>query len=362
LILLVSNYNHSLKLEKNIMVNLGIIGAGRMGITHFSIINSHPQINIKAIADPSGIVLNLMKKYISNLHVYKEYLEMLQKESLEAVLVCTPPNYHFQVIKECLKKRLHVFAEKPFTLKYEHASELAESFRKENLVNQVGYVNRFNDVFIKTRELLDHQVIGKVIRFKSEMFSCTILKSDESSGWRASRENGGGAVYEMAAHAIDLVNYLIGSPVKITGSSLNTIYSKNVEDAVSATFLYNDGMSGTLYINWSDESYRKPTNKLEIFGLKGKIIADQHSLKIYVKEPNETHKLTKGWNTLYITDIFKSVPFYVRGNEFTRQLYHFADQIINNNAHSNQCSFDEGAKTMKIIESIFSDFETNGRI
>ncbi len=65
-----------------------------------------------------------------------------------------------------------------------------------------------------------------MIRFKSEMFSCTISKSDEGSGWRASRESGGGAVFEMASHAIDLVNFLIGKPDKVTGSSLNISIQK----------------------------------------------------------------------------------------------------------------------------------------
>jgi predicted dehydrogenase len=302
-----------------------------------------------------------MKKYISGLSVYKDYNQMLKEEKLDAVLVCTPPNLHFPIIQKCGEHKIHVFAEKPFTRSYQHASELAGAFASSNLVNQVGYVNRFNDVFVKTRELLEQEVIGKTIRFKSEMFSCTILKSDDSSGWRATRENGGGAVFEMATHAIDLVNYLVGSPDKITGSSMNHIYSKNVEDAVSATFLYRNGSSGTIYINWSDESYRKPTNKIEIFGSKGKIQADQHSMKIYLKEPNEEYHLRKGWNTWYITDIFRPVPYYVRGNEFTRQLYHFVDCIVNNTGQ-NLCSFEEGAKTLKVVESIFADAETNGII
>jgi scyllo-inositol 2-dehydrogenase (NADP+) len=193
------------------------------------------------------------------------------------------------------------------------------------------------------------------------MFSCTITRSGESSGWRSSRINGGGATFEMASHAIDLVNYLIGKPDKVTGSSLNYLYSENVEDAVSSTFLYKSGMSGTIYINWSDPSYRKPTNKIEIFGDGGRIIADQHSLKIYMNQRNEKYGLTRGWNTIYITDIFKPVPFYVRGNEFTRQLYHFVDCITGKEPF-NKCSFADGLRTHEIISDIFNDYEKNGNL
>lgn len=341
-------------------VKIGIIGMGRMGITHFSIINSHPNVTISSICDPSGLVLTMIDKYLP-VSTYKNYCELFEQARPDAILVCTPPNLHYPIIRKAADIGIHVFAEKPFTNRFAEASELANIFHSKGLVGQVGYVNRFNDVFIKVKEFIEAGVIGKVIRFKSEMFSCTIIKSDESSGWRASRETGGGAVFEMASHAIDLVNYLIGKPDKITGSSINQIFSKNVEDAVSSTLLYKNGESGTIYINWSDSSYRKPTNKIEIFGDVGRMIADQHSLKIFLNQENSSHQLRKGWNTLYITDVFKPVPFYVRGNEFTQQLYHFIDCILGKEK-LNRCTFSDGANTLEVIESIFSDYEQNGRL
>jgi scyllo-inositol 2-dehydrogenase (NADP+) len=343
------------------MIKVGIIGFGRMGITHYSILNAHPDIQIISIADISKLTLGILSKYIKQLKVFTDYKVQIDSSKPEAILVCTPPNLHYPIIKYAFERGIHVFVEKPFTTKLNEASELAQIYSGNSLVNQVGYVNRFNDIFGKVKEFIDNGVIGKIIRFKSEMFSSTINKSDESSGWRASRESGGGVVFEMASHAIDLVNFLIGKPDKVTGSSLNHIYSKNVEDAVSSTFLYNNGMSGTIYINWSDTSYRKPTNKIEIFGDEGKILADQHSLKIFLNKLNEKYNLHQGWNMLYITDVFKPVPFYVRGNEFTRQLWHFVD-CIQGKEKTNNCTFADGVNTLEVIEIIFNDYELNGKI
>ena len=341
-------------------IKIGIIGAGRMGITHYAIINSHPDVQVESIADPSGLVTTIMNKYLSA-KTFKDYNTLFSEAKPDAILVCTPPALHYPIAKKAAELGIHAFVEKPFTTKYKEASELVALYTQKGLVNQVGYVNRFNDVFVKMKELLDNNIVGEIIRFKSEMFSCTITRSDVSSGWRATHENGGGAVFEMASHAIDLVHFLIGKPDKITGSSLNHIYSKNVEDAVSATFLYKTGKSGTIYINWSDTSYRKPTNKIEIFGTGGRLLADQHSIKIFLNKPNEQYQLRQGWNTLYITSIFKSVPFYVRGNEFTRQLYHFID-CVEGKAPQNLCTFIDGANALEVIENIFKDYEQNGRI
>jgi len=342
------------------MIKLAVIGAGRMGITHYSIINSHPEVKISSVADPSGIVLGMMKKYLP-INTFKDYHELFRKDKPDAVLVCTPPNLHNDILQTSLINKAHVFAEKPYTTDPNHAAQLAQLFQDKGLVNQVGYVNRFNDVFNEVNGLLKNDVIGQLIRFKSEMFSCTIAEPDDGSGWRGSREKGGGAVYEMAAHAIDLVNYLVGKPDKVMGSSLNSIYSKNVEDAVSSTFVYKNGCSGTIYVNWSDPAYRKPANKIELFGTKGKILADQHSYKIYCNDEDPQNGFRQGWNTRYITDVFKNVPFYVRGNEFTSQLYHFVD-CIKNPGKKNLCSFKDGADAQEVIHQIFNDYEKNGKV
>lgn len=342
-------------------IKIGIIGMGRMGITHFSIINSHPAVKVTSVADASGVVLSLMEKYLSGLKTFKDYSQLIEQDKPDAILVCTPPQLHFPVIKKASENGIHVFVEKPFTTRYTEAKELSVLYSQNGLVNQVGYVNRFNDIFIKVKDLIDKGTIGKIIRFRSEMFSCTITHTDDSSGWRGSRESGGGAVFEMSSHAIDLMNFLIGKPDKVIGTSMNSIFSRNVEDAVSSTFLYRSGLTGSIYINWSDASYRKPTNKIEIFGDKGRILADQHSLKIFLNTSDQVSGFRQGWNTLYITDVFKPVPFYVRGNEFTRQLYHFVDCIQRKSA-VNICSFADGANTLEVIDNMFNDYNNNGRI
>lgn len=340
----------------NSKISVGIIGAGRMGITHYSIINSHPDIKVTAVADPSPLVLSVMGKYLP-IDTYKDYADLIDKAKPDVLLVCTPPNLHYEILKMASTRGIHVFVEKPFTTSYSAAKELANLFEENNLVNQVGYVNRYNDVFRYVKKLIDSQVLGQIFRFRSEMFSCTITKSEDKKGWRASHEMGGGVVFEMASHAIDLVNFLLGSPSKVVGTTFNKIYSSEVEDVVSSTFIYSSGVKGTLYVNWSDDSFRKPTNKIELFSEKGKLLADQHSVKIFLKEENKKMNFKKGWNTVYITDIAENVPFYVRGNEFTRQLYHFVSCVKNNETPI--CSFRDASLTHEVIEKMFSDEKKN---
>lgn len=159
---------------------------------------------------------------------------------------------------------------------------------------------------------------------------------------------------DFASHCIDLVVYLFGKPDKVVGSIMQSIYSSEVEDLVSASFIYTGGHSGSIYSNWSDETFRKPTNILTILGTKGKIIADKHAYKIFLKESDAKHGFEQGWNTRYITDFGKSVRFYLRGNEFTNQLDYFID-CIEQNKYDNISSFAEALKTDIIMDEIMQD-------
>ena len=332
---------------------------GRMGITHYSIINSRPDVDIVAVADTSQLVLTMLKKYIDGIQVYKDYRELISSGSVDALLICTPPNLNIDILNLALEHKLHAFVEKPYTLDLAGGLAISKAYEEAGLINQVGYVNRYNDVFQTTRQYVQEGLVGDVYRFRSEMFSCTISQPDDGSGWRGAKNSGGGALYEMGAHAIDLISFMFGKPDSVSGSALNKVYSRNVEDVVSSTFSYDDGMTGTLFVNWSDHSYRKPTNKFEIIGMKGKLLADQHSLKIFMNNDREDYGLRKGWNTKYITDIFEPVPFYVRGNEFTRQLYEFADNIQNSTPQNVSCRFADGNNTLSVINQIFEDAENH---
>jgi len=343
---------------KNQKIRIGVIGIGRMGITHHSIINSNDKVIITSIADPSTFVTSLLKRYL-NILTFKNYDDLFNSVQLDALIVATPPHLHYDILKKAAEKNLHVFVEKPFTISYDESLELSNLFQSKKLINQVGYVNRFNDIFKEVKLLIKDNLIGDILQFKSEMFSNTISQNDKSSaGWRATSKSGGGAVYELASHAIDLVNFIIGKPDKVVGTTINSIYSKNVEDSVCSTFLYKNGCFGTININWCEYSYRKPANKFEIFGSKGKILADQHGLKIFLKESVPDKGFKEGWNIRYITDVFTNASIDVRGTEYTHQLNHFID-CIEDMSINNKSTFRDGVDTHDVIKNIFINNEQN---
>jgi predicted dehydrogenase len=334
------------------MIKAGFIGFGRMGMTHFSILNIHPSVQAVAVCDQSATMLKIAKKYL-NVQTYTDYEKMLDECQLDCVIISTPGDSHAEIMKVCLQRGLHIFVEKPLAMTVLDGQSVIAELGARPLVNQVGYVNRFNEVFMEIKQLLARDLIGNVVNFSSEMYGATVLK-DSKSGWRSNKKAGGGCMFEFASHCIDLVVYLFDKPDSVAGSVLQSIYSSEVEDLVSSTFIYKKGLSGSISVNWSDETFRKPVNIIKIFGTHGKIIADKHSFKIYLKKSDNLNGFDPGWNTRYITDFARSVRFYVRGNEFTRQLDYFVD-CIEGRVSDNVACFSEGLKTDILMEEITKD-------
>lgn len=335
-------------------VRIGIIGFGRMGITHYSIINTHPAVEMTAIADTSSMMLGMIKKYLPGTKMFEDYKDLLNSGLVDAVIVCTPSVMHYEVCKVAVEKGISVFCEKPFTTSPEQARKLADLFEQKGLVNQVGYVYRFDVVFNKVKEMLVHKLIGKVCHVNVQFLSSTISKTQPEKGWRSKRENGGGATYEMGSHVIDLMEYFFGKPQRIVGTLMNQVYSEAVEDISEAQIVYEGGVSANIHVNWSDYTYRKPMLKMDIHGTKGKIQADLYGYRLYLREENREHGLPEGWTSVPMNMIPDTCPFYVRGTSFTKQLYEFADAVLASRKSSG-CAFREAVDTQTVIHTIFDN-------
>jgi len=337
------------------MLRGGVIGFGRMGLTHFSILNARPEVELAAVCDSSSFILKNIAKYMG-VQTFKEPEQMVEKVPLDFLVIATPTAHHADLVRLAIDKGLHVFVEKPFVLRTEQGQEILRLLPGKDLVNQVGYVLRFSDVFMQVKKFLDDQVLGDLLTFKMEMNGPTLLHEAKHS-WRSKKSEGGGCLYDFASHSIDLINYLIGVPDKVVGTVLQSIYSVGVEDAISSTFLYDSGARGNLLVNWSDPSYRKPAYRFEVLGRKGKLIADLHAYRVFFREAPSFDGFAEGWNQRYVTDLFQPVGFYLRGYEFTRQLDHFVD-CVSQGKPNHVCSFEQAYQTDIVIERLRRDAES----
>ncbi len=334
------------------MIRAGLVGLGKMGISHCAILNGTPNIDLIAVCDTSKLVLEAMNKH-TKIACFDDYQKMLDTCDLDCLVIATPTSSHASMARVALERGLHLFVEKPFCLNAEDGLALVNLATQKGLVTQVGYHNRFIAVFQEVKRLIGAGIIGEVYHFLGEAYGPVVLK-EKGSTWRSSKTEGGGCLYDYAAHVINLVNFLVGPPDSVGGTVLKNIYSADVDDAVYSTLFYENGLSGQISVNWSDETYRKMSTQIEILGKKGKIIADRQELKVYLREDTGFENFQQGWNMRYITDLAKPVAFYLRGEEYSAQIEYFA-QCIEEKKTDNLNSFVTAQQTDAVIELLKQD-------
>lgn len=339
------------------MLKAGIIGLGKMGLSHCAIVNAQSDVELVAVCDKSKIVTWMLEKYGDH-KCYDDYKRMLDKHYYDFVVVATPTPYHYEIVKYALERGIHVFCEKPFCMNARESEELVKLAENRGLVNQVGYHNRFLGPFKEAKRVLDKGIIGEINHFLAEAYGPVVLKK-EAATWRSSAKEGGGCLSDYASHVINLTEFLIKPAYQATGSILQSIFSKEVEDAVYTTLLCSNGITGQIAVNWSDETYRKMTTQITVYGKKGKLFADQQEVRIYVAEDNAKEGLSKGWNIRYITDVTDPVGFYLRGEEYSAQLEYFIEAVKTKNS-VNLNSFASALHTNEVAEMVRIDAASRG--
>lgn len=336
------------------MLRLGVVGLGKMGLSHLAMINAHPRAKAHVVCDSSTYVLDVLSRY-TGVRTYSDFHRMLRDEELDALIIATPPRLHTRMVRAALDRGLHVFCEKPFCLDVSDGEEISRIATSQGVVNQVGYHNRFVAAFQEVKRLLDADAIGKVTHVLAEAYGPVVLKAREST-WRTQSSEGGSCLYDYAAHPLNLVNWYFGPPLGVGGSILNSIFSEHTDDEVFGSLYFADGMSAQISVNWSDESYRRMSTSITIWGTTGRIYADRQECRVYLRHMARTPSgYEKGWNVRYTTDLTSPVWFYVRGEEYSAQLDYFVRCIEDQRGADNLNSFSEALMTDKVIAMMVAD-------
>jgi predicted dehydrogenase len=341
------------------MLRVALVGLGKMGVSHYAIANAHPDAEVVAICDTFAYALDVVHKY-TGVATYTSYAKMLGDASIDAVIVATPTRSHAAMVEQALERGLHVFCEKPFGLDASAAPQLINLAKSKGLTNQVGYHYRFVGAFQEMKRVLDAGLIGRPHHALAEAYGPVVLKP-KGMTWRMQSAEGGGSLYDYAAHPINLLNWYFGEPGAVGGSARKAIFSRDTDDEVYSTLFFDDGPTAQLSVNWSDESQRKMSTKISIWGTNGRITADRQECQVYLREHSAKAGgeaagacYKEGWNVRYGTELNEPVWFYVRGEEYSAQLDHFIRcAAVGASATAN--SFESAAVTDRVIAMIAAD-------
>lgn len=253
-------------------VRLGIIGLGNMGNAHAKTIleGQVPDVKLTAVADQNPA---LLAKF-GDLERFGTGSELIQKGSVDAVLIATPHYTHTTLGKEALQQGLHVLVEKPISVHKADCEELIKAHTNPKQVFAAMFNQRTDPSFLKLRQLIQSNELGKIERINWIITSWFRTEHYYQSGdWRATwGGEGGGVLLNQCPHNLDLWQWLFGMPDRlIANCQFGRFHDIEVEDAVTAVMEYSNGTTG-VFVTTTGEA--PGTNRLEVAADRGKVVIE----------------------------------------------------------------------------------------
>ncbi|MFD1195087.1 Gfo/Idh/MocA family protein [Seohaeicola saemankumensis] len=335
-------------------MRIAVVGLGKMGLSHFAIVNAHPDTETVACEQP-GFLADVLRKQLPRTTIHSNYEQMLDTAGLDAVIIATPSSLHGTMVRAALDRGIHVFCEKPFCLDWREAEELSAVAEAKGLINQVGYHYRYVGAFRRMKEIAASGALGQITHVKAEAYGPVVLRPSKQS-WRTKKLQGGGCLYDYAAHPLNLLNWIFGAPEHVAGSALLPIFSTETDDQVMSTLSFPEGVLAQVSVNWSDDSYRKMYTRIEMIGTRGRVNADRQECQTYLREEHPALPgMRKGWNLQNTTELTRDPWFYLRGEEYSAQIADFVEAIRDGRPHATENDFRSAAITDRTIDMIVQD-------
>ena len=214
-------------------VRVGLVGIGGMGYNHYCCHKNLETSDVVAVCD---VRTDMAKEKTGGaVKIYSDLNEMLEKESLDMVDICTPTYLHAEMAKKCLEKGLHVLCEKPMTLDEKEADKLLAAVKRTDRNFMVAHVVRFMKPYAYLRKAIKSGENGKLLRLEMHRNSSVPLTSWQN--WFLDESLSGGVVTDLSIHDLDFVSHVLGKPDEVSA------FWRQLKDNSSysaASMLYGD--------------------------------------------------------------------------------------------------------------------------
>jgi len=319
-------------------LRIGIVGLGWVSqIFHIPILKKLEDVEIVALCDKDKARARMIAEKFNISRSYTDYQQMLQKEEMDAVDVCTSTNAHLPITLAALEAGKNVFVEKPIARHYNEAVQMADSARlhKKNLM--VGMNNRFRPDTMILKSFIEKGELGKLFYTKAGWFK----KVSQNTPWVTQKDKSGGGVFiDLGIVMLDLSLWMLGFPeVHRVSAKMYQQKTKSVEDTCAVFLEMKYGISVILEVSWSLQSVQD-FFYCDFFGSEGSAMIN----------PLRIHKSLHG-SLVNVTPAAMETPQNLHRKSYENELKHFVGAA--RKLHPVVSTGDEAVHRMKIVEAIY---------
>jgi predicted dehydrogenase len=223
---------------------LAVLGVGLIGVRHAEIIRASDDAELIAIADPSEEGRAVAARL--DVRRYDDFRDLLERESLDGVVVAVPNQLHLPAGLACVEAGLPALVEKPLADSLEAGAELVLAAERRGVPLLVGHHRRFNPMVETAREILAAGELGRLVAVSAMWAAC---KPDDYFDVQWRREEGGGPVLINLIHDVDCLRHLCGEIEQVQAFAGSAVRGLAVEDSAVVALRFAGGALGTVTLS-----------------------------------------------------------------------------------------------------------------
>ncbi len=305
-------------------LNIGMVGYGFMGRTHS---NGYAQANhffpceykpvLKAVCARNKEKAQAFADNWGYESVETDWREMLKRDDIDAIDVCTPNNLHKEISIAAAEAGKMVLCEKPLAMNQADGEEMCQAVEKAGVKNMVWYNYRRVPAVTLAKQLIDEGRLGRIFHYRANFLQDWTINADVPQGgaatWRLDAEAAGsGVTGDLLAHCIDTALWLNGS-IKDVSAVTETFVKERmhsetgkkepvkIDDACSFLCHFDNGSLG-LFESTRYARGHKALYTFEINGEHASIRWDLHDLHRLEYFDHADDSIVRGWRSVHISD------------------------------------------------------------
>ena len=332
------------------MLKIGVVGCGYWGPNLLRNFNSLEDCIVKTVCDRDDKRLNHMKSLYPCISITNEYSDIINDDSINAVVIATPVFTHYSLAMQSLNAGKHTFIEKPLASSVEQSRELVETAIKNNLILMVGHTFVYTPQVRKIKEIIDSGEIGELMFISSRRLNLGLFQKDINVAW------------DLAPHDLSIVLYLTGEAPESVSCTGKAHINPDIEDITNITMNFSGGCFALVQSSWIDP---RKVREMTIVGTKKMIVYDDleplEKIKIFdkrVEVPPHYDTYAEFHYAYHYGDVYS--PYLKQTEPLKIECQHFLDCIKTGNKP--ESSGEDGMRVVQILESCSASLNDGGAL
>ena len=329
-------------------LKLAVIGCGYWGPNLIRNFRAQPDCIVKTMCDLSEERLDHMSALYREIDTTSDVESVFNDPDIDAVVVATPVDLHYEFAKRGLEAGKHVFVEKPMTSSAVHSRELVDIAGKKGLTLMVGHTFIYSAPVRKIKEIIESGELGEIYYISCRRLNLGLFQRDINVTW------------DLAPHDISIILYIFGTTPKSVNCQGKAHINPGIEDVTSLCLNFDNGGFATIQSSWLDPN---KVREMVFVGSKKMLVFDDNEplekIKIYdkrVEAPPHYDDFASFTYSYHYGDML--APYIQQTEPLKVETAHFLDCI--RTGEKSLSSGESGHHVVQILEASSRSLEIGG--